>query len=86
MGWARGSQIMTEIVETFMETISDDEYRAEAYSALIDIFEDYDCDTLHECLKIDDVFDEVYRDKHPEEDEIEEDIRDDWDDQTGGTF
>ena len=85
MGWSSGSKIMTEIIETLMETIVDEDDRAETYSALIDIFEDYDCDTLDECLEIDEVFDEVYRDKHPEEDEILEDLRD-WDDQTGGTF
>lgn len=89
MGWARGSQIMTEIIETLMESLSDDDIsRAEVYSALIDIFENYDCDTLDECLEIDDMFDEVYREKHPEEDEVDldEEERDDWDDQTGGTF
>lgn len=85
MGWANGSRIMTEIIEEFMEAISDDAYRAEAYSALIDIFEDHDCDTLDECLEIDETFDEVYRDKHPEEDEIAEDLED-WDDQSGGSF
>jgi hypothetical protein len=85
MGWSSGSKIMTEIIETLMETIVDEDDRAETYSALIDIFEDHDCDTLDECLEIDDVFDGVYRDKHPEEDEILEDLRD-WDDQTGGTF
>lgn len=89
MSWARGSQIMTEIIETLMDTLSDDDNsRAEAYSALIDIFEDHDCDTLDECLNIDEVFDDVYREKHPEEDEVDlsEEERDDWDDQTGGTF
>ncbi len=86
MGWSKGSMIMTEIIENFVETISDDEYRAEAYSALIDIFEDHDCDTLHECLEIDEVFDDVFHEKHPDEDAIEEESLEDWDDQSGGSF
>jgi hypothetical protein len=37
MGWSSGSKIMTEIIETLMETIVDEDDRAETYSALIDI-------------------------------------------------
>ena len=77
---------MSEIIETLMETVSDDQHRAEVYSSLIDIFEDHDCDTLNECLEIDEVFDEVYREKYPEEDEIVEEELEDWDDQSGGSF
>lgn len=85
MSWSRGSRIMSEIIEALIDTISDDE-RVEVYSALIDIFENYDCDTLNECLEIDEVFDEVYREKYPEEDEVVEEELEDWDDQSGGNF
>lgn len=85
MSWSRGSRIMSEIIEALIDTISDDE-RVEVYSALIDIFENYDCDTLNECLEIDEVFDEVYREKYPEEDEVIEEDLEDWDDQSGGSF
>lgn len=85
MSWSRGSRIMSEIIEALIDTISDDE-RVEVYSALIDIFENYDCDTLNECLEIDEVFDEVYREKYPEEDEVVEEELEDWDDQSGGSF
>jgi hypothetical protein len=87
MGWSSGSRIMTEIIEAAKDTISDDAERLDLYKIMIDIFEDHDCDTLNECLEIDDVFDEAYEDMHPEEDEIfDDEDRDDWDDQTGGTF
>jgi hypothetical protein len=85
MSWSKGSMIMSEIIEALIDTISDDE-RVEVYSALIDIFENYDCDTLNECLEIDEVFDEVYREKYPEEDEVVEEELEDWDDQSGGNF
>ena len=79
---------MSEIIETVMEIVSDDVERADLYSSLIDIFEDHDCDTLDECLEIDEVFDEVWREKNPEEDAVDltEGEGDDWDDQTGGAF
>jgi hypothetical protein len=86
MGWSKGSRMMSEIIETLMATVSDKVEREEAYSALIDIFEDYDCDTLNECLEIDEVFDEVYRERYPEEDLIEEEELENWDDQSGGSF
>jgi len=86
MGWSTGSRIMGDIIEALMETVSDDQYRAEVYSTLIDIFENYDCDNLNECLEIDEVFDEVYLEKYPEEDLVEEEVQEEWDDQTGGEF
>lgn len=87
MGWARGSRIMTEIIEAAKDTISDDAERLDLYKIMIDIFEDHDCDTLDECLEIDDIFDEAYEEMHPEEDDLieDEELRD-WDDQSGGSF
>lgn len=87
MGWAGGSRMMGEIIEAITEAVSDEQERVELYSALIDIFEDFDCDTLHECVGEDDDFDEAYREKYPEEDEIlESEDEEDWDDQSGGNF
>lgn len=87
MGWAGGSRMMGEIIEAVTEAVSDEQERVELYSALIDIFEDFDCDTLHECVGEDDDFDEAYREKYPEEDEIlESEDEEDWDDQSGGNF
>lgn len=77
---------MSEIIESIMENVSDAAERADLYSELIGIFEDYDCDTLEECLEIDEVFDEVWTEKYPDEEEILEEEEDIWDDQTGGNF
>lgn len=85
MGWASGSRMMSEIIESIMENVSDEAEREDLYSDLIGIFEDFDCDTLHECLEIDEVFDDVYREKYPEDDDVEEE-QEDWDDQSGGSF
>lgn len=85
MGWASGSRMMSEIIESVMENVSDEAEREDLYSDLIGIFEDFDCDTLHECLEIDEAFDEAYREKYPEDDDVEE-AQDDWDDQSGGSF
>ena len=79
--------MMGEIIEAVTEAVSDEQERVELYSALIDIFEDFDCDTLHECVGEDDDFDEAYKEKYPEEDEIlESEDEDDWDDQSNGSF
>lgn len=87
MGWASGSRMMGEIIEAVTESVSDEQERVELYSALIDIFEEFDCDTLHECVGEDDEFDEAYREKYPEEDELlESEDDDDWDDQSNGSF
>lgn len=87
MGWSTGSRILSEIIESIMENVADEAERSDIYSDLIGIFEDYDCDTIDECLEIDEVFDEVYNEKYPEEDAIDlEEESDDWDDQTGGNF
>lgn len=85
MGWASGSRVLSEIIEAVMENVSDNGEREELYNSLIDIFEDADCDTIEECLEIDEVFDDVYYEKYPEDTDIEEDL-DDWDDQSGGSF
>ena len=73
MSWARGSMILTDIVSVISENVTSDDAKYQIYDQLIDIFESADCDTIDECLEIDDVFDEVYYDKYPEEDEPEED-------------
>lgn len=87
MGWANGSRMMSEIIGAVTEAVSDDQERIELFTSLIDIFESYDCDTLHECVGEDDDFDEAYREKYPEEDELlESEDEEDWDDQSGGNF
>lgn len=86
MGWASGSRIMSEIIESVMENVSDEAEREDLYSDLIGIFEDFDCDTLHECLEIDEAYDAAFHEKYPDDEEEELEDPEDWDDQSGGSF
>ncbi len=77
MSWSRGSGIFTEIIEALNDADVDDSQREKIYTSLIEIFEDFDCDTLDECLGDDPVFDRVFKQSTAEE-EIE-DEEEDWD-------
>lgn len=68
MGWSTGSSIFEEVVTVIRANVADFEERCDIYRELIGIFENYDCDTLHECLGSDEAFDEVWRELYPEED------------------
>lgn len=48
MGWSSGSGLLEKIVEEVGKGITP----VETYVELIKIFEDYDCDTLHECFGV----------------------------------
>ena len=83
MGWASGSRLMSAVIETLVENVTDDKARAEIYRGIIPAFENMDCDTLMECFDDDEVFVEVYRELNPDyfDDEDEEDAEsDDWED------
>ena len=90
MSWKSGSRIMGEIIEAALDTITDESERHDLYMQLIDIFEDNDCDTLYECVdaNADPVFNDAYGEMHPDDDPILEDdeIDEDWDDQSNGSF
>lgn len=60
MGWASGSRLASELIEALAEVVDDDEVRQAYYSKMIEIFEDYDCDTLDECCGFDPAFDEAW--------------------------
>lgn len=74
MGWASGSIIASELIESLSETVDDEYARREFYAKMIEIFEDHDCDTLDECLDIDPAFDKVYNENHVN-------FTDDWSDE-----
>lgn len=61
MGWSKGSGIFDEIIDCLVETEIDDDQREIIYNKLVEVFIDYDCDTLDECIGKDDVFDRVFR-------------------------
>jgi hypothetical protein len=58
MGWSTGSEIMDKVISQ-AEDLGYEESLA-WFSILIKIFEDYDCDTLGECLGQDVAFDDAY--------------------------
>lgn len=69
MGWSSGSLILSEIIKTIESKVENPLYRQEIYEDLLDIFEDYDCDTLDECLGESEEFDLVYNSRCPLEPE-----------------
>jgi len=68
MGWSSGSYLFSEIVQIVRDSIQDYEDRVEFYRRLISLFEDRDCDTLHECLGDDEAFDTVWKELYPDYD------------------
>lgn len=72
MGWASGSEVLWRIlklIKPMMPTgYRNRRFRKKFYGKLIDIFEDRDCDTIHEAFSPAwPELEEVYRDKHPDE-------------------
>lgn len=60
MGWASGSRLASELIESFSEIIDDDDLRKQIYASMIESFEKFDCDTLDECCGFDPAFDEAW--------------------------
>lgn len=68
MGWGSGSQIMDEVITVMKKAVKDEKAREKIYDKLIDTFEDFDCDTLCECVGNDNAFDLVFNKKYPDND------------------
>lgn len=71
MSWSRGSEFAERIID-IMEALHDGFYEnglEEAFTGMIEAFEDFDCDTLHECLGRSEAFDAAYYEAYPPEDE-----------------
>jgi hypothetical protein len=66
MGWGRGSEIMSEIIDTIQNNVKDKNTRKLIYKELVETFESYDCDTLEECLAMDDIYDKALKEIHPD--------------------
>ena len=75
MSWKSGSSLMSSIIHKMKDTELDDELRKEVYIILIEEFEDYDCDSLYECVDEDEAFKAAFNDLHPGVYDHEED---DW--------
>ncbi len=69
MGWSTGSMILSGIIKTIERNVEHSVDRQEIYEDLIDIFEDYDCDTLDECLGESEEFDLVYKSMYSQDPE-----------------
>lgn len=76
MSWSSGSVMFSAIVEAMKENVEDSEIREAIYNILIDVFEDYDCDTLDECVGSDYAFDNAYESRYPSEGEEVEEVED----------
>lgn len=66
MGWASGSEIMSEVIEAIGGGTNTRKERVDFYIKMIKVFQQHDCDTLTECLDQDDCFDEAFNKLHPE--------------------
>jgi len=77
MGWSSGSSLFSDVAEIIAENVVDDNVRKLIYMGLIDAFQNYDCDTLDECMDIDPVLDTLLE-ALIESDEEDED--DEWPD------
>jgi len=77
MGWSSGSSLFSDVAEIIAENVVDDNVRKLIYMGLIEVFQNYDCDTLDECTDIDPVLDTLLE-ALVDEDEDDED--DEWPD------
>jgi hypothetical protein len=77
MGWSSGSSLFSDVAEIIAENVVDDNVRKLIYMGLIEAFQNYDCDTLDECMDIDPVLDTLLE-ALIESDEEDED--DEWPD------
>lgn len=66
MGWASGTDLMSEIIDAAKEAIPEDWKRKEFYKKVISAFEDMDWDCQGECLREDPAFDDALKKLHPD--------------------
>jgi hypothetical protein len=69
MGWSSGSGLFGELIDSLMKHVSDDDDRKAIYLDMIEAFEAHDWDTLDECVGVDDVYDEIYEERYPSDDD-----------------
>jgi hypothetical protein len=66
MGWSGGSGLFRELIDVVNLEVKNPLIRKKIYEKMIKAFEDYDCDTLQECLEKDDIFDLVFLEQNPD--------------------
>lgn len=70
LGWSRGSDLFESIIDSLSEYVDDDDTRVSIYKDLIEVFENFDCDTLNELISStkDKAFIDAFSELHPDED------------------
>lgn len=63
MGWSSGSSLLSAIANIVSAHVRDEDDKKEIFEELVELFLDYDCDTLHECDGDDPILDEVLREQ-----------------------
>lgn len=79
MGWATGSSLFTEIAESIERHVHDEQIKMNLYYEMISSFEDFDADTLEECLGISETLDAVLKELYNIDDDDDDDDEI-WDD------
>lgn len=64
MGWASGSSLMSCIIDSLKDT--GPLQRLRIYLRIIPCFESEDCDTLGECMGVDQAYDDAMQALHPD--------------------
>ena len=60
MGWASGSEIMSELIDVVFNRVESDWVRQKLYADMIVVFDGHDCDTLMEATGKDVAYDKAY--------------------------
>lgn len=69
MGWASGSDLLSDLIEIIEEHCHPDTDKVALFKEIIIAFEDHDCDTTCECLAQSPNFDIAFEELYPDEDE-----------------
>jgi hypothetical protein len=80
MGWSTGSDLFAEVAESIERHVHDEQIKINIYYEMISSFEDYDADTLEECLGISDALDSVLKEVYNIDDPDKDEDEDLWDD------
>lgn len=67
MGWASGSRLFGDVIKAIQPRVPDRAVRKAIYQDLMEAFEDMDWDTLDECLGKDEVYDEIFNERYPDD-------------------
>lgn len=61
MGWSSGSELASRMIAMIEDLGISSAQKLDAFYEIINSFEDFDCDNLHECLGESETFDKAYK-------------------------